>query len=351
MEQYGFREEFRLDLEEEFSDLELGRVITEHKERYILQTGSGEVEAEVLGNLRYTATVRADFPAVGDWVAFMRYQGSSAIIHKILPRFSTLERKAIGKSGEKQIIATNIDVALIMLGCDRDFNINRIERYLAICETASVIPKIVLTKIDLVSKDHLSNLLSEIERRVKGIPVYPVSNENRAGFDELTRQIEKGKTYCLLGSSGVGKSTLTNNLSSSDHMKTGTTSSSTSKGRHITSHRELVLLANGGLLIDNPGMREVGIADAGPETDTIEDFNRIAEGCYYKDCTHVHEAGCAIIEAVEKGLIDRDSYENYLKMVREQTHFEMSESDKRRRDKRFGKMVKRMKKDKDDGKI
>ena len=175
--------------------------------------------------------------------------------------------------------------------------------------------------------------------------IFTVSNESLKGIKELKAQIEKGKTYCLLGSSGVGKSTLSNNLSGEHMMKTNTISTSTNKGRHVTSHRELLVLENGGILIDNPGMREVGIADSaeGIET-TFEAIIERSKDCKFKDCTHTTEIDCAVLAAVDKGEIDGSSYENYLKMEREKEHFESTVAERRKKDKDMGKMIKHFKK-------
>jgi len=325
----------------ELSEFEIGRVTAEHKERYIVRTAKGEYEAEITGNLRFTAQSREDFPAVGDWVALMTYEPDFAIIHRILPRHSVIRRQAVGQYGEIQIIAANIDYAFIVQAVDRDFNINRLERYLTICHASKVKPAIVLSKIDLIDESRLSEFLANIKVRIKDVPVFAISNETRRGYEAMRRFIEKGKTYCLLGSSGVGKSTLLNNLSGQAIMKTDTISQSTNKGRHVTSHRELFILENGGILIDNPGLREVGIADTADGLEiTFDRIFELARNCKFKDCTHTHETGCVVMEAVESGTIDRASYENYLKMHREKIHFEMTTAERRQRDKVFGKMLK-----------
>jgi ribosome biogenesis GTPase len=345
LEELGYTNELKKYRKEEGLDaFEVGRVISEHKERYVVRTTDKEYEGEIVGNLRFSAQNRSDFPAVGDWVAISTYDDDKVLIHAVLPRKTLIERHAVGKHGEKQIIATNIDYAFILQAVDRDFNINRIERYLTICNTSNVKPIVILSKIDLINDFEVSKLTTAIRERVKQIPVITLSNESQDGIDSLMERIEKGKTYCLLGSSGVGKSTLVNNLSGKEMMKTNTLSTSSNKGRHITSHRELVVLENGGILIDNPGMREVGIADS---TDGLEiTFNTIielSENCKFKDCTHTTEIDCAVLTAVERGEIDQSSYENYLKMEREKEHFESTVAEKRKKDKSFGKMMKNYK--------
>jgi len=342
----GYNDQFeKFRIEHQLDSFEAGRVISEHRERYIVKTQKGEFEAVIIGNMRFTAKSREDFPAVGDWVSLTTHDADFAIIHHILPRFSVIKRQAVGQFGAIQIIATNIDVAFIVQAADRDFNINRLERYLTICNSSKVKPIIVLTKTDLIDELRINEILNIIKTRIKDVPIIPISNETMNGYEAIHALIERGKTYCLLGSSGVGKSTLLNNLSGKNLMRTDLISQSTNKGKHITSHRELIILESGGILIDNPGMREVGIADAASGLETTFDMIvRLAKNCKFKDCTHTIEIGCCVIEAVEKGAIDKASYENYLKMENEKLHFESTIAEKRKKDKEFGKMVKNYKK-------
>lgn len=317
------------------------RVSAEHKERYTVLTKEGEFEAEITGNLRFTARSREDFPAVGDWVAVAVFDQDFAVIHQIMPRFSVLKRQAAGHSGDIQIIAANIDVAFLVQAADRDFNLNRLERYLSICYSARVSPVVVLTKTDLAEETEISGMLAGIRQRTGGIPALAVSNLNRNGYDALNDLMERGRTYCLLGSSGVGKSTLLNNLSGRDIMKTDAISQSTNKGRHVTSHRELVILGNGSILIDNPGMREVGLADTEGGLETAFDkIVSLSHNCRYTDCTHTTEEGCSVIRAVEQGELDAGAWQNYLKMEREKAHYETTVAERRRREKVFGKILK-----------
>lgn len=347
LEDFGFNnklQEFRE--ENNLNSYGTGRVIAEHKERYIVKTTDGDFEAEITGNLKYTARGREDFPAVGDWVALTIYDSDFSVIHKIFPRHSVLKRKAVGQYGEMQVIAANIDYSLLVQAVDRDLNINRLERYLTICYSSGVSPVIVLTKTDLISGQRLSEITNNIKQRINNVPVISISNETHDGYTELKKMMHKGKTYCMLGSSGVGKSTLLNNLSGREIMKTDAISGSTNKGRHITTHRELFVLENGSILIDNPGMKEVGIADSANGLETT--FNKIIElstGCRFKDCTHTGEKGCSVLEALKNGEIDKNSYENFIKMEREREHFDSTVAERRKRDKVFGKMVKNYKKD------
>lgn len=336
-------EKFRI--EQNLESFEIGRVISEHKERYVVKTTNSEFDSELIGNLRFTAESRYDFPAVGDWVAISEYDEDKALIHAIYPRNSTLERQVVGKSGQIQIIATNIDCGLIVQAVDRDFNLNRLERYLTICNASHVEPVIVLSKIDLIGKTELESIIHQISQRIKDVPIIAISNQTGIGYDKLETIIKAGKSYCLLGSSGVGKSTLINGLSGKSHMKTGVISSSVNKGKHITSHRELIILNGGGILIDNPGMREVGIADttSGLEI-TFEAIIEISQNCRFKDCTHIHEKGCALLEALKNGEIDKDAYSNFQKMEKEKMYFESSLKEKKKKDKDLGKMIKNVQK-------
>ena len=325
----------------------VGRVISEHKERYVVKNAVKEYDGEIIGNLRFSAHSRSDFPAVGDWVAISEYDDDKVLIHTVFPRKTIIERQSVGKQGEKQIIATNIDYAFVVQAVDRDFNINRIERYLTICNASNVKPIIIFNKIDLISDTELTKLISKVQKRIKQVPIISISNESLKGIERLKESMEKGKTYCLLGSSGVGKSTLLNNLAGKQLMKTNVLSASTKKGRHVTSHRELLVLENGGILIDNPGMREVGIADSTEGLEiTFEAIFELSKYCKFNDCTHTTEEGCAVLKAVENGEIHQSSYDNYLKMEREKEHFESTVAERRKKDKDFGKMIKNYKKNK-----
>lgn len=339
----GQLEKYRIDHHLDLANL--GRVVSEHKERYVVKTEKGDSEAEITGNLRYSAKSREDFPAVGDWVAITTYDSGMSVIHSILPRFSAISRQAVGQPGEKQLIATNIDEAFLVQAVDRDFNINRLERYLTICYSSNIKPVVVLTKADLIDSEKAADLIARIRQRVSDVEVIAVSTETPNGCDELKSLIVKGKTYCMLGSSGVGKSTLINHLSERDLMKTDAISTSTHKGRHTTSHRELFVMENGAMIVDNPGMREIGIGDAASGiASTFDSISTISADCRFKNCTHTSEAGCAVLRAVADGTLDRSSYENYLKIEKEKAHFEASTFDRRKKDKDFGKMLKNFKK-------
>lgn len=324
----------------------VGRILAEHKERYHVGTADGELDAEITGNLRFSASGREDFPCVGDWVKMLSYNSDFAIIHQIMPRTSVLKRKTAGKAEEIQLIAANVDFGLIMQAVDRDFNLNRIERYLTICYDSKIKPVIIINKIDLLGEGQLSEIMLQIKSRIPDVPVYAISNSSQTGIDVLKTLLKPHETYCLLGSSGVGKSTLINSLSGSEYMTTGEISRTTAKGKHVTTHRELIRLENRAILIDNPGMREIGIAGSNDGLEiTFDAIIELSKKCRFFDCTHTVEKGCSVLEALENGSLDRPVYENFLKMEREKAHYESSQFEKRKQDKDFGKIMKNYKKD------
>jgi ribosome biogenesis GTPase len=330
-------------------DFSLARVIAEQKERYRIFTGGGERDAEITGNLRFTARSREDFPAVGDWVLVSPLGGDFAVIHSVLPRSSALRRKTPGSDGESQIIAANVDRALIVQAAGQDFNLNRLERYLAISGDAGVEPVIVITKIDLLDSAAIDEMREQIRARLGDAQVVTLSNETGEGLDALKGLIVKGKTHCLLGSSGVGKSTLLNRLSGGEIARTGATSDATNKGRHTTTSRELFVLEGGGIVIDNPGMREIGMTEeSAGDGSAFPAIAALARECRFADCSHIVEAGCAVLAALSAGELDRESYANFLKLRKEREFFESSALERRRKDKAFGKMVNGVKKAKQD---
>lgn len=341
----GYNEDFeKFRTENNLTDFEIGRVIQEHKERYIIATPDGEFNAEVTGKIMYGAESRLDFPAVGDWVAYSLLD-DTAYIHDILKRQSLLVRNASGNISKPQVVAANVDVALIVISVNRDFSLNRVERYLTICNESNIKPVVVLSKTDLITEDELSILLKESEQRLRSIDIVPVSSVDLSGYDSLKKHLESGKTYCLLGSSGVGKSTIINKLTGSSDLKTSEISESINRGKHTTTHRELVIHPNGSLFIDNPGMREVGLTDTSKGLqETFDDIYNMAPNCRYSDCSHIHESGCAVIQAVEDGEISKDSYNNYLKLAKEMSHYESDQLERKRKGKDLSKVIKNFKK-------
>ena len=323
---------------------DVARVIVEHKEVYRVKNAAGEYLAKITGKHMFTASSREDYPAVGDWVTITDAGGQQAVIHQILPRRTMIKRKHGGKN-EIQIIAANIDVAFVIESVDRDYNLNRFERYFAIVKDGGIRPAIILNKIDLISNEELQLMTDQITNRFGGIDLILTSTLSCEGLNILKATIQKGKTYCFLGSSGVGKSSLINHLIGDDLIRTGDISIRSDRGRHTTTTRQMHFLANGGIVIDNPGMREVGMADAGEGIDSVfDEMGLLAQQCKYADCTHIHELGCAVRGAIESGELDEEKYQNYISLKKEADYYEMSEQEKRRKDSDFGKHIKKAKK-------
>lgn len=346
LEELGYNSNFeKIRVENGWESFSVGRVVVEHREKYIVRNQEGEYLSEVLGNLLYSAESRRNLPCVGDWVTISEYDPGKAIIHSIFPRFSILERQAVGKKGEKQIIATNLDYAIIVQSLNRDFSVNRIQRYLSLILSSNIRPIVAITKIDLLEPSEVTQHLEEVRSRIQNVPILPLSNETGEGVEALQHFLEKGKTYCLLGSSGVGKSSLINSLCGTKLMETGEISESVGRGKHITTHRELIPLKNGGILIDNPGMREVGMTDSNEGLGvTFEAITNLVRECKFSDCTHTSESGCAVLSALDRGEIDSESLENFFKLQREAEHFSSSMLERKAKDKKLGKMINEVKK-------
>jgi ribosome biogenesis GTPase len=311
---------------------------------YLIKDESREVSAELSGKLTFQIDNSVDLPCVGDWVtAHYHNNDTTAIIHRVFPRKTFLRRKTPGKNIDFQMIAANIDTAFVVQSCHFDFNPSRLDRYLIMAADGHVEPVVILTKTDLITQDELDQKL-EIIRSVTKARVIALSNITGIGFDEFQQTLSSGKTYCLLGSSGVGKTTLINRLIGREAFETKAVSS-TGEGAHTTSRRQLIVLSQGAMLIDTPGMRELGIAGAGDGVDTgFEDFAVLSAQCRYADCSHEHEPGCAVKAAVEKGELDKDRYSNYIKLKKESEYYVMSYLDKRKKDKAFGRFIKSAKK-------
>jgi ribosome biogenesis GTPase len=300
------------------------RVIAEHRDRYVVRTAQGERAAVLSGRLRHQSRTREDLPATGDWVAVDEGDGTTSI-HAVLPRRSLFRRKAAGDSTEAQVLAANVDVALVAAALPADVNARRIERYLALAWESGAVPVVLLTKADLV--DDVDAAVRGVRAVAPGVDVAAVSAVTGAGVDALARWLQPGRTAVLLGSSGAGKSTLTNLLMGADALRTGAVRED-GKGRHTTTHRQLVQLRNGALLIDTPGMRELQLwsADAGLES-AFADVEALAARCRFGDCAHDSEPGCAVRAAAERGTLDPARLESWRRLRRELAWLEIRQDE------------------------
>jgi len=319
----------------------VARVMVEHRGGYKVKNMDGEYIAKITGKQIFNALSREDYPVVGDWVAIKETNKEQAVIRGILPRKTIIKRKYSGKN-EAQVIATNIDVAFIVESVNEDYSLNRFERYFAITKSEGIRPVIILNKIDLISKEELNAKLTQIKDRFRNTDFIFTSTITNEGVGELKTYIVKGKTYCFLGSSGVGKSSLINRLLGKNIIKTENISIRADRGKHTTINREMYFLKNGGIVIDNPGMREIGMTDTGVDIDNLfDEITTIAEKCKYNDCKHIQEPGCEVLSALESGKLDANRYVNYIKLKKEAEHYEMTRFEKRDKDRQFGKFIKK----------
>ncbi len=315
LKKLGFEQKFEQEAEL-YDGLLPVRVSEQHRELYKVIGPKGEMQAVVSGKLAFRSSDNLDYPAVGDWVMVDREDdhGGNAIIHAVLSRKSVFERKAAGTSNTAQIVAANIDIVFICMSLNADFNIRRLERYLAIAWSSRAKPVIVLTKSDL-SRD-VSGYLSEIATVSGGADVLVSSSMQEDGLADVSNYIREGCTIAFIGSSGVGKSSMINRLAGREILETKEIREDDAKGRHATTHRQLIVLPGGGIVIDTPGMRELQL-DACDLSRTFEEIETIAEGCRYRDCTHTSEPGCAVRKAIEKGSLSQERLNSYLKLQKE----------------------------------
>lgn len=297
----------------------IARVTEENRESYVVKTATHEMPAEISGKLRFTSESREDFPAVGDWVAVNTFDDETlAIIHAVLPRKTLIARKSAGQRTEMQLIAANVDIIFIVQGLDHNFNPRRLERYLVVAHESGATPVILLSKADLLSPQELQSHKQEASVVSAGVEAIAYSAETGEGLDAIKRRIPEGVTVCLVGSSGVGKSTLINTLAGESLLETGSVREDDSRGRHTTARRQMVFLPGGGILIDTPGMRELGLWHAESSLDqTFPEIAGLAEGCKFSDCTHTHEPDCAVRAAVDDGSLDAGRYASYTKLRKE----------------------------------
>ena len=293
------------------------RVVLEHKHSYRVLAAEGEWLATMAGHFAYTSHSRGDFPAVGDWVLVEKMAGEEkAIIHKLFARKSLFSRKAAGKEMIEQIVASNVDIVLLVMSLNADFNIRRLERYLVATWDSGAKPVIVLTKVDLCSD--VESYVREIETIAFDVDVFMTSALSGEGLADIRVLFAEGITVALLGSSGAGKSTLTNALVDDELMKVLDIREDDAKGRHITTHRELVVLPSGGCLIDTPGMRELQLWDQGDSLSiSFKDIEELASVCHYRDCSHRNETKCAVQQAIRDGELEELRLQSYFKLQKE----------------------------------
>jgi len=320
---------------------DLGRIITVHKTNYKIITESGFKTGELTGQMLYSLP-QSELPQTGDWVEIITYD-ESCIITKVLPRKTTLSRKTAGRTSDMQILATNVDTALIVQGVDRDFNINRLERMIVALLDAKIKCIIVMNKIDLDA--NWQNKVEKVRSRLPDTIIIAISALNNIAMDAIQMQLIPQQTYIMIGSSGAGKSTLLNQLLKKEIQQTQTMSTSVGKGRHTTTNREMFVLSNGSLLIDSPGVREFGLAlsDSDSVNTSFSNIQQLSENCRYKNCSHTNEPDCAILNALEDGSLLIEEYNSYLKLRDEAFHYQQTVIEKKKKGKNLAKLVKDMK--------
>ncbi len=323
----------------------VARVVAVDRDRLVVHDGEKELSAELLGKFFYGAERATAFPCVGDWVCLQHHDTETvssnqfASIHTVLPRKTLLKRKASGYDDEFQLLAANIDTALIVMACDYDFHVRKLERFLVLVNEGKVEPVLILTKTDLMHPEDIEDLLFDIEDAGIHVKTIQLSNKTGQGVDKVKALIQPKKTYCMIGSSGVGKSSLMNQLLGSEQFETQEVSAN-GEGRHTTVRRHLMLLKDGGMLVDMPGVRELAIAEVSEGIEeSFEDILELALSCRFSNCGHSNEPGCAIVEAIENDELDIDHYDNYLKIQKESAHHKTTYPKERRKGKNASRLA------------
>jgi len=323
----------------------IARVTAVDRDAFLVRNQDAETHAVLAGKFRFAVGAATDLPCVGDWVCVQCHaSGGPALIHSVVPRRSFLRRKCSGKTVDLQMIAANIDVAFIVQACGYDFNLGRLDRYLVMVNDGAIEPWIILTKTDLIPPEQLDRAIGQVRHRRISARILALSNTTGVGLDELRALLVSGGTYCLLGSSGVGKTTLINRLIGREALDTKAVSG-TGEGVHTTARRQLLVLDNGAMLIDTPGMRELGLLGTSDGLDdTFAEIRECSVNCRFANCTHTEEPGCAVILALTDGTLSEDRYQSYLKLKKETEYYDLSCVEKRRKDRSFGRFIKSAKK-------
>jgi ribosome biogenesis GTPase len=325
----------------------LARVTQEHRGSYCIRTEIVELPAEVAGRMMFQAASRIDYPAVGDWVGVELYNNNRrAVIRSVLPRRTTLVRKAIGRNTEQQIIATNVDIVFIVQALDQNFNFSRVERYLVVARESGAMPILLFSKKDRCAANLVEQIQQQTQTLASGTPVIPYDIHNAEEIALIAAFIHIGKTCCFIGPSGAGKSTLINQLVGHEILATGEVREFDAKGRHTTTARQLIAMERGGMLVDTPGIRELGVWSSATGMDeTFDDIQELASQCLFRDCTHTHEPHCAVQKALEIQTLSAERLDSFLKLQRETNHVEAKKNratagEKKERDKKRSKELK-----------
>lgn len=339
------------DRSEEFlrQGFAIGRVIEENRGGYMVRTAADEVLAELAGKFRFSVEEKSEFPVVGDWVALHLFdEGTRGVIHAVVPRINAIGRRAAGVATDRQIIAANIDTVFIVQGMDHNFNPRRLERYLIVCRESTATPVVLLSKADLLDDEERAMCIAEAKRVAGNASVLGYSAKTGEGLDTIRQFLRQGETVCIIGSSGAGKSTLINSLAGTEIQETAEVREADSRGRHTTTRRQMFVLPGGGIVIDTPGMRELGLWHASESLDdTFPEIAAFAENCKFGNCTHTHEPQCAVRAAVETGHIEPDRLESYLKLREEAEYTEQRATvagrlERKRKEKILGRAVKQV---------
>ncbi len=317
LEDLGWGEPFKSAFEARAVEGELpARVMEEQRGAYVVRSEAGEWLTGISGRLRHAAVRRTDFPTVGDWVAIkIRPAEKKATLQAILPRKSKLSRKTSGHESDEQLLAANVDIVFVVTSLNKDFNARRLERYLAMVRDSGAAPVVLLSKADLAHDKEA--IRRDVQAAAAGVPVHTISAITGLGLESLLPFLKKGKTVAIIGSSGVGKSTLINRLLGSHRQAVQDVREGDDRGRHTTTFRRLVPLPQGGMLIDTPGMRELRLWETQGVVDTFADILALTQTCRFRDCRHHTDADCAVQAAIQEGRLPQDRYANYLRLGKE----------------------------------